>query len=279
MIIVPKCEILITFTPTHNYTQNLSGHLFECFDYYFHLRKFKKVKILIQEPTTHEYLQYIVRNHYIENIPDSDIIIQENFDLIKVPIVLNVDDCHFLLNKNRCKFACERFYHFACGDTKLNYSLDCDIITLADMKIYNTLKCKFVDYTKKVYPKLNHNKVDRPFAHITKNCKSLSSELLGALIFEYPKIVIYSDYIKGYENVVNTPILDFAFSKYIYTPVSRHFDCSPRLIVECGILGIEVILWNINYSDIGLERRLGDYKEFILKDNDPILDILTNTKN
>lgn len=275
MIIIPECEILITFTSSHNYVKNISGHLFECFDYYFHLRKFKKCKILIQESTSIEYLQHIIRNHYTESIPNQDLIIQESFDLIKAPIVLNVDDCHFLLNKNRNKFACKKFYHFACGDTKLNYSLDCDVITLADMKIYDkTLKCKAIDYTKKIYPKLNHNKMDRPFAHITKNCKSLSSEMLGALLFEYPDILIYSDYLFGYQNVTRSPVLDFSFNKYIYTPVSRHFDCSPRLIVECKLLGIEVILWNINYSDIGLERRLGDYEDFILKDSDPILGIL-----
>ena len=284
MILIPNCEILITFTPEHNYVKNLSGHLFECFDYYFHIRKFKKCKILIQEPTTYEELQYIISHHYTEEIPKEDIIINEHFSLVKVPIVLNVDDCHYLLNKNRSRFACEKFFNFACGDTKLNYSLDCDIITLFDPKIYEkeTLKCKSIEYIKKIYPKLNHTKTqNKPFAHITKNCKSLSSEMLGSLLLEYPNIVIYSDYLNSqdfssYEKAIitNKPILDFSFSKYIYTPVSRHFDCSPRLIVECQLLGIEIVLWNIDYRDIGLERRLGSYEEFILKDNDSILSIL-----
>ena len=291
MILIPNCEILITFTPEHNYTQNLSGHLFECFDYYFHIRKFRKCKILIQEDTTHEKLQYIVNRHYIESIPSEDIIIQEHVDLVKVPVVLNVDDCHYLLNRDRYKFACDKFYSFACGDTKLNYSLDCDIIQLVDTKIYdaNSLKCKHIDYVKKIYPKLNHSKPqNKPFAHITKNCKSLSSEMLGALLLEYPNIIIYSDYLNSVDNpmglnsiyeeatITNVPILDFNFSKYIYTPVSRHFDCSPRLIVECQLLGIEIVLWNINYFDPGLERRLNNYEDFILKDNDPILRILQN---
>lgn len=260
MIIIPNCEILVTFTPTHNYVKNISGHLFECFDYYFHLRKFTGVKILVQENTTHEELQYIINSHYTEGIPNDDIIIQEHFDLIKVPIVLNTDDCHFLLNKNRHKFACEKFFNFACGDTKLNYSLNCDIITLFDPKIY-TLKNEKFGYVKKIYPNLKHTVGDRPFAHITKNCKSLNSEKLGQLLFEYPDIQIYSDYLPPYPNVTKEPILDFKFSKYIYTPVSRHFDCSPRLIVECKLLGIEVVLWNIDYKDEGLERRLGDPNE------------------
>ena len=54
----------------------------------------------------------------------------------------------------------------------------------------------------------------------------------------------------------------------------RHFDCSPRLIIECQILGIPFTLWNIDYKDPGLERRLEDYKQFILKEDDEILRIL-----
>lgn len=276
MILIPECDVLVTYTPGHNYTQNLSGHLFECFDYYFILKKKRSVKILIQEPTSYEHLSKIVENHYREAIPESDIIINENFTLVKVPYVLNVDDCHYLLNQNRNRFACKKFFAFACGDTKLNYSLNSDIIQLIDTKIYDTSKiaCKYTDYTKKIYPNLKHNEGSRPFAHITKNCKSLSSEMLGALLFEYPDILIYSDYLTPRENVTREPVLDFNFSKYIYTPVSRHFDCSPRLIVECGILGIPVVLWNIDYEDVGLERRLGDYREFILDDGDEIFDIL-----
>ena len=60
---------------------------------------------------------------------------------------------------------------------------------------------------------------------------------------------------------VIAPVQDFfdKFDTYIYTPVERHFDCSPRLITEC-FLHKKNIMIDLPYVDVGLQTRYNDCK-------------------
>ena len=51
------------------------------------------------------------------------------------------------------------------------------------------------------------------------------------------------------------PIEDFfnKFDTYIYTPVARKFDCSPRLVTECFLQNKKLFL-HLDYMDIGLQK-------------------------
>jgi len=70
------------------------------------------------------------------------------------------------------------------------------------------------------------------------------------------------------------------FDTYIYTPVDRKWDCSPRFIAECKHYGKKVIYHNIDYweEDHGLRVRKwdidNDFDSLHLKDNDNIIEIL-----
>lgn len=70
------------------------------------------------------------------------------------------------------------------------------------------------------------------------------------------------------------------FSAYVYTPVPRKFDCSPRFLAECVHYGREVIFHNIDYwdEDKGLYWRWWDiqhdFQSLSLTDNDDIVTIL-----
>jgi len=64
--------------------------------------------------------------------------------------------------------------------------------------------------------------------------------------------------LQEYDNIDNVeqivaPVDNFMekFDTYIYTPVERKFDCSPRLITECSFYKKNIIL-NVNYVDKGL---------------------------
>ena len=89
------------------------------------------------------------------------------------------------------------------------------------------------------------------------------------------------DYIDGVEQVL-TPLPDFfdRFDTYIYTPLHRKFDCSPRLVTECYMQG-KMVYMNLDYFDIGLQTRIEDCKTCLYKlnltENDRILDIIDNT--
>ena len=60
------------------------------------------------------------------------------------------------------------------------------------------------------------------------------------------------DYLDGVEQVL-APLPDFfdQFDTYIYTPVHRKFDCSPRLVTECFLQNKKIFM-HLDYMDIGL---------------------------
>lgn len=248
----------------------LSGHIFECLDYYYLLSKYMKVKVIIPELVNPETFDSFVSSHYSIKISKNDIIFTNYFDLLKCKKILIVDGGFWFIQKYRNRL-CGKIFAFACGADPIN----ADFSILADFKVYNQRYPNMIDYTKKILPNLKRIPGDRPFAHITKNCKSLNSDQIDRLLSKYPNILAYSDFVNPNYNFTNKQIRNFNFSKFIYTPVLRHFDCSPRLIIECQILQIPFELFEIDYYDPGLQRRLEyPYTDFVLLDNDSIIDIL-----
>lgn len=275
-----KCDILITYIPkpSPHYSKTLSGHFFEIFDYYFLLRNYCKVQIWLPEVRSIDIprILKIINARYQEPFNENDVVVGD-FKLIKVPRVLCVDNCYHFMALHRNIFACDKFYSFACGDSKFYAGSEPEnIVLLADSRIYDFSKfnCEAIDYAKKVWPHLRRveKPQDRAFAHITSSCKSVSPELLSELILRNPNIYIYSDYLE-HPNASKTPVLDFDFTKFIYTPIPRKFDCSNRLVTECHIFGIPVEYW-IQYTDEALELRRQNPSEFVLREDDSILDIL-----
>ena len=243
----------------------LSGHIFECLDYYYLLSKYMKVKVIIPELVSPETFDSFVEGHYSIKFDKSDFIFINYFDLLKCKKILIVDGGFWFIQKYRNRFL------FACGADPIN----ADYSILADFKVYNQRYPNMIDYTKKILPNLKRIPGDRPFAHITKNCKSLNSDQIDRLLNKYPDLLAYSDFVNPNYNFTNKQICNFSFSKFIYTPVLRHFDCSPRLIIECQILQIPFELFEIDYYDPGLQRRLDSpFEEFVLTSDDPIIEIL-----
>lgn len=248
----------------------LSGHIFECLDYYYLLSKHMKVKVIIPELVNPETFDSFVSSHYSIKISKNDIIFTNYFDLLKCKKILIVDGGFWFIQKYRNRL-CGKIFAFACGADPIN----ADYSILADFKVYNQRYPNMIDYTKKILPNLKRIPGDRPFAHITKNCKSLTSDQIDRLLNKYPDLLAYSDFVNPNYNFTNKQIRNFSFNKFIYTPVLRHFDCSPRLIIECQILQIPFELFEIDYYDPGLQRRLDSpFEEFVLSETDDILNIL-----
>lgn len=61
---------------------------------------------------------------------------------------------------------------------------------------------------------------------------------------------------------VEAPVEDFfsKFGTYIYLPVARHFDCSPRLVAECFFHEKRFFEQN-GYVDPGFDVRIKDCRE------------------
>jgi hypothetical protein len=72
------------------------------------------------------------------------------------------------------------------------------------------------------------------------------------------------------------------FHVFVYTPVPRHWDCSPRFIAECKWYNKTVIYEGIDYlaEDHGLRWRQHDieydFESLQLKDDDEIISIIRN---
>ena len=126
---------------------------------------------------------------------------------------------------------------------------------------------------------------DALLVYATKNCRNLDS---------YEELFYYGDNILAITNKENKPAdidgitfvippvdnLFESFNKYIYTPVNRKWDCSPRFIAECKWYGKEVIYHNIDYWDVdhGLRVRQwdidNDFDSLHLHIDDSIISIL-----
>lgn len=274
MILNTKADILIThsFHFNNQKMHGLSGHIFEVLDYYYYFKNYKNlnVKCLLPEVVTKDTFFDFVKGHYSVDFDINDFYFGTKYAAIKANKILVTDGGYWFLNQYKDKLL-GKVFSFACGPSFLESTKKPDYVTfLADHKIYPNLG---LNYTKKVLPFLKHVPGDRPFAHVTKNCRALDTSQINDLVNEYPNIIMFSDYL-NHPNATNKPLKNFNFSEYIYTPIMRHFDCSPRLIIECQILGIPFKLWHINYKDLGLERRMGDYREFILDENDEIFEII-----
>ena len=131
--------------------------------------------------------------------------------------------------------------------------------------------CNLLVCTTFVCRKVSADKIQQ--LHDMSGCKQ------SILVVPY-KINEYS-FLRGIKQVV-APVQNFMeqFDTYIYTLVSRHFDCNPRLMTECFLYGKKVIS-NISYADdvgfnVRYNDRINNIQSLILSNNDAILDIIKN---
>lgn len=272
----PNCDILICCSYNlEGELHSLSGHLFEILDYYYILKSHFNVKCLIPEVLNKDNFFEIISNHYskeiIKDFNIEDFYFEKPHTIINKKILL-VDGNYNFINKEYKITIIGKIYAFACGFTYFYPELKKNCVLLGDKKVYSDEKYQIdIDYTKKVLPYLNHIPQNREFGYITKNVREYDPT---EIVEKYPNIIIYSNYLKG-KNFTNKIINNWSFSKYIYTPIKRQFDCSPRLVIECRILNIPIEFWKIDYEDPGLNRRINsNLDDFILKKDDEIIKIL-----
>ena len=294
-------DVILTYSPI----SEITGHVFECFDYYLFLRDFFKVGILFLEGLPLEDLKIAFESKY--NVPFSEVaddIIQlghstlENERIYQFgpkTFVLLCDGNIRSLAHRRIMLATRKLYGFMCGEYGFEEIKSNNHITyLQDFRIYGRnqfFKC--YDYVKKLpfkyYKQISRERQRPPVGmmYVTYACRKVTPQVIqqyyemsgcckSLLVVPY-KLPEY-DRIDGVEQVL-APVQDFfeKFDTYIYTAVERHFDCSPRLVTECLFYKKEVLL-NVNYVDIGLQTRwkdaTRDIKSLELKEDDEILSII-----
>lgn len=273
-------EVILTYSPIIEIT----GHIFECFDYYLYLRNFYKTGIIFFDGLPREQLKIVFETKYcikfeeIEKdlflIPKKDYSSNTILKFGKNTFVLLTDGNIESLDYNKIFFATNKLYGFLCEEQKVpTKKINHRITYLQDYRIYGDSKYfESINYVKKIpfdyYKEIRERDFDNTgLMYITYVCRKVTREVID----EYHKksgcdktILLVPFKIKEYDSINNViqiqaPLSDFfeKFDTYIYTPVQRKFDCSPRLITECIFYKKRIFL-DLDYVDIGLQTRYND---------------------
>jgi len=277
-----------------NTKQGICGHLFEVIEYYFILKNHFKTKILINEIIPQEDIRILLESKYnfdtieIEDILNN-IVFNDNPIILKGKNILIVDGNFKTLKSKFLYF--NKILMFPCSD--LTYYNMNNVYPLQDNRIYKK-HINSYNYIKKIlfkrFKPINSNNTDL-MMYITKNVRELSVDELNNISSKYKhynskiSLVTNVDYKKEQIenfNLLKMPVENLMnrFGTYIYTPIKRKKDCSPRFIAECKFYKKNVIFHNIDYleEDLGLKWRIHDiennFESLFLKENDEIINLI-----
>jgi hypothetical protein len=290
VILDPKYEIWLSQTWSNN-NHGICGHTFEIIDYYYILKDTFKTGILLAENIDWDTLEQAIRSKYcftdqeIEDIK-SNTVFENRPNLVKGSNILFVDGG--VINTSSITLLFDNIFYFACGNKEVKDNDKDNVYILQDNRVYDPVKKNGIDYKKKIlFYKLKpiDKSKDAVLLYATKNCRNIDN---------YEQFFHYGDNIVAITNIENkpadvegikfvTPPLDNIFEQfttYVYTPVNRKWDCSPRFIAECKWYGKTVVYHNIDYWDIdhGLRVRKwdidNDFESIFLTYKDTIINIL-----
>jgi len=287
-----KYELCLTYS-WGPIDQGMCGHIFECIEYYFILKEHYSVCIFIPEPLSKKFIEDTVRDKY-------DFTEEETTDLFDNTIFGNhpkilkgsnvlLTDAGFGKMTNR-HLLFDNIMAFPCAD--MSFKQMEGITVFQDDRMYGTdAKCTTHHYVKKIlldrYKTIGDSVIDTNLVYATKNARGLDESIYTELE-QYPGnfLLLTNTEIKGILSDRYTqeemPVKNLfeKFSTYIYTPVGKKYDCSPRFLVECKHYGKNVIFHNIDYWDVdhGLKWRVYDieydYDSLLLRSDDSIIELI-----
>lgn len=285
----PAYQLWLTASWSTN-NHGICGHTFEIFDYYYILKDHFKVGILFSEDIDWTIVELAVRSKY--SFTDSEISdIKANIRFADRPRVLRGSNILFVdggvVNTASVALYFDNVFYFACGNKEIKDNNKDNVYILQDNRVYEPVKRNGIDYKKRIlFDKLTpiSTSKDRVLLYATKNCRDIDN---------YDELRQYGN-ILAITNKENTPApvdgitfiippvqdLFEQFTTYVYTPVKRQWDCSPRFIAECQYYGKQVVYHNIDYWDVdlGLYWRKWDmehdFESLYLKPNDAIISII-----
>ena len=269
----------------------ICGHTFEMLDYYYILKDHFKVGIFIGEEIDWNTVENAIRSKYAfteEEIADvrANTVFSLRPGLLRGRNILFTDGG--VVNARQYTLLFEHIFYFACGNKEIKDNDRANVYILQDDRVYEPVRLNGINYKKRIlFDKLKpiSTSKDQVLLYATKNCRNIS-DYSTFLNYRKPVIAITNkenqpESIPGIEFVL--PPVDNLFEQfttYVYTPVERKWDCSPRFIAECKYYGKEVVYHNIDYweQDLGLFHRRWDieynFDSLRLTPNDEIVDIL-----
>lgn len=283
-------DLWLSYTWSNN-NHGICGHTFEVIDYYYILKDNFKTGILLAEDITWDMFEKSIRNKYafteyeIEDIK-ANTVFADRPTLVKGKNILFTDGG--IVNMQSVTLLFDNIFYFACGNKEIKDNDKDNVWILQDDRVYEPVKKNGINYKKRIlFDKLKTigPSKDAVLVYATKNCRNLDT---------YEELLQYGDNILAITNKENMPkpIPGFTFvippvdnlfeqfTKYVYTPVTRKWDCSPRFIAECKYYSKPVVFHNIDYwdEDKGLYWRQldidNDFDSLNLHSQDDIVNIL-----
>lgn len=304
MLLNFDCEVLLTYSPITEVT----GHMYEVADYYLLLSKSMSCRMLMMTEIPKEFILESIFSKYDLTEEEQkqfaeDLTVANNYFLLKIisttGIALITDgNIGTFIGRNMLLRA-KQIFCFKCGNYDLTPHVGNSIygksVFLQDYRVYGQPDSSFQTkhYVKKLmfdrYKKTDDRFTNTALLYLTKNCRHMDVSAIEEITESYPQynFLILSPeadvqcHFSNHHKIMcyPPPIPDLfsQFDVYIYTPVPRQFDCSPRLISECAFYEKRVIYHNINYHDLGLETRKKDIDNGIenitLTENDAVFSI------
>jgi len=278
-----------------NLPRGINGHVYEIIEYYHILKDHFRVAIALCEPSLNKkHLLAAIQDKYDFTQQEIDELMNDTFEFDNPKILKG--KALFLVDGNFTKLASNYLYFdhimsFACGDFK--FQTMPHITVFQDCRFYPHVE-HGVDYIKKIlfsrYNQLTANPQNVNLVYVTQGPREITPEVFADLE-QYPgdflvltDINIDKSLISNRFSVLEMPVYDLfnTFSTYIYTPVVRQFDCSPRFIAECKWYDKPVIYHNIDYweHDCGLRWRKRDidnnFESIHLTSEDSIVELVRN---
>ena len=276
----PTIDLWLSYTWSNN-EHGICGHVYEVIDYYMILKNHFKVGILFAEEFELDLSKYNFTSEEIDDINNA-ILYCDKPALIKGSNILFTDGG--VINNRDKVLLFDNIMYFACGDKEVKNNNKDNVYILQDDRVYDPVIKNGINYKKRILldrlnPVVVHE--DRPMVYATTNCRD--TNLTG---FPHNTLVISDKEYDGFECVI-PPVHNIfeKFHTFIYTPVARKWDCSPRFIVECEYHDKEVEYHDIDYweEDKGLYWRKwdidNDFESLYLKDDDEIICIIKQVRS
>lgn len=283
-------DLILTYSWSSN-NHSICGHTFEVFDYYYILKNHFRVGILFAEDITIEQVEQSIRAKYSftdDEINDllANTIFSNRPRIVKCKNILITDGG--VVNMRNVTLLCDNVFYFACGNKEVADNNNSRTYILQDDRVYDKVALNGINYKKRIlFDKLKTlgTSKDAALVYATKNCRAIPD--YSDLSAYHNNITVITNEENRREDFDNftfvVPPVDNIFEQfttYIYTPVERKWDCSPRFIAECHYYGKQVIYHNIDYwgIDHGLYWRYydiqTDFDSLFLREDDEIIHIL-----
>lgn len=276
-------------------SQGICGHIYEVIDYYFFLKDYYRVGILLAEDIDLDRLIKLVEDKYEVDQNDIDLL-RENTVVCNRPLIVRGNNILFtdggVKYLKQINLFFNKIFYFACGEFEVSENQNPNVFILQDERIYKPCY-NGINYVKKIlfskYKKISEVATGVSLLYGTSSCRNIPTEMYRDLLETYPKNFICladkKNQLKELSERLVFPDMPVSnlfeeFDTYIYTPVVRKFDCSPRFIAECRFYNKKVIFYKIDYwdKDRGLYWRNWDvennFESLNLSADDSILDIL-----